>query len=57
MIDCLNCSIIISNYLGIKSVQPTDGWFEVVIDPVQLCLTCANAYFDKNEIVNWSDDE
>jgi len=59
--NCLHCHIEINQYLGIKSIEPTDppGWMESVTRPVQLCIGCAIDIFDPEglEIVTWSEEE
>ena len=57
--QCLNCNLEISEYLGIKLLEPTNppGWVEMITKPVQLCIDCAAEYFGDDEIVLWDDEE
>ena len=52
---CLDCPVIITEYIGIKIVVPTDGWCVIETSPVQLCMSCARFHFDESEIVEWEE--
>lgn len=52
---CLDCPVIITEYIGIKIVVPTDGWCVIETSPVQLCMSCAQFHFDESEIVEWEE--
>ncbi len=57
--QCLNCNLEISEYLGIKSIESTNpaGWVEMITRPVQLCIDCAAEHFEDDDIVPWSEEE